>query len=111
MVSKIDKLRKFEEFEEQILPALRGHLKAGASAAQLYKLYEALAAARQLTIALTEQDPGKALAAIIDIQNRASGKPKEKLEVQHRYANLSDDELDALIDSRTKEVGPIDGDE
>lgn len=108
LVSKLDKLTKFEEFQSTILPAISGQLKKGATAADLYKLYEALAAARHITYALTEEDPGKALAAIVDIQNRASGKPKEKVEVEHRYAKLSDDELDALIESRTKDVGSDD---
>lgn len=104
MVSIVDKKAKFEEWEAQILPALHGQIKKGATSGDLYKLYEALAAARQITIALTDADPGKALSAIFDIQNRSSGKPKEKLEIKHRYENLSDEELDALIASRAKDV-------
>lgn len=107
MLKNIDKLREFEDFQEKLLPALRGQLKAGVTSEQLYQLYAAVATARQITIALTEADPGKALSAIVDIQNRALGKPKEKLEVEHKYSKLTDDELDALLASRAKEVGEV----
>jgi hypothetical protein len=104
MVSALDRLAAFEEFQEEILPTLRGALKEGKTAEDIYKLVQAHAAARTATIALTERDPAKALSAIKDILDRSGGKPTERREVEHKYSKLKDEELDSLILSEISDV-------
>lgn len=105
MVSKVDKLAKFEEFEEKILPALRGQIKKGATAQDLFKMYSAILAAKQITKALIGDD-ASAMAAITEILNRAEGKPTESVKVTHRYDSMNEQELDAYIESLSKDVTP-----
>lgn len=97
MVSAIDRLRAFEEFETLLLPQLRADLKAGLTADEIYKKYEHLAAARSVTIAMSEQDSAKALSAVKEIRDRNSGKAVEKKEVTHKLNQLPDEQLDALL--------------
>ena len=54
MVRAIDKLAAYEEFQQLVLPGLQKALKEGASAEDIYKLAEAAAAARAVTIAVKE---------------------------------------------------------
>lgn len=97
MAQAMDDLAEFEDFKTSILPKLRAAIKAGKSALDMYKLVEAEAAARAITIGLTSEDEGKALSAVTDILNRVHGKPKETVNVNNRYENLPDDQLDSLI--------------
>lgn len=103
MVEALDNLSQFEEFQEQILPKLREALAQGATAQDIYKLASAAAAARAVTIAVRGED-GQALAAIKEVLDRSVGKPTEKREVKHELANLPDDQLDALLDSKLLEA-------
>lgn len=105
MIGHIDELNAFEEFKESVLPQLRADLRKGLSAEQIYKKYQHLAAARNVTIALTEADSSKALAAVRDILDRSQGKAKERQEVTHKLEKLPEDQLDALILSKAKEMG------
>ncbi len=104
MAQLIDDVSVFEEFKNDILPELRKMLKAGASAEEIYTFAQSYTAARTVTIALTEEDSGKALTAIKDVLDRTQGKAKERVEHEHRYGKLPDNELDALIESRLSEV-------
>lgn len=72
-------------------------------AEKIYKMAEAHAAARNVTIALTEEDSGKALSAIKELMDRSKGKATEKQEVTHTYSKLKDEDLDALLESKLKE--------
>lgn len=100
MARNLDALAEFEQFQADVLPALRKDLAAGMSAEALYKKYQSMAAARNITIAATSQNEGTALAAIKDILDRAGGKAKERSEVTHKMQNVPDDQLDALIMSK-----------
>lgn len=107
----LDKLAEFEEFTHAILPKLRAMLKDGASADEILSFSQAAAAARVVTIAATEIDSSKALAASKDILDRTQGKATEKQEVTHRLEKLDDAQLDALLLSKLKEAGEISNDE
>jgi hypothetical protein len=96
-VSLLDDLAEFEQFQEEILPALRQALKEGKTAEDIYKMASSAAAARSVSIALREQDSTKALAAIRDILDRDQGKAKERMEHEHKYGKLKEEELDALL--------------
>lgn len=107
MIKNIDELAAFEQFKSEILPYLRDALQKGASAEEIYKKAEALAAARAVTIAATETDASKALSAIKDILDRSGGKPTDKREITHKYKDLSDEELDAMLLSEAEEADDI----
>lgn len=99
-----DRLAAFEAFEADILPVLRRDMTSGKSAQELFEKYSAMAAARGITIALQEEDSGKALAAIKDILDRTQGKAKESKEIEHKLAKLPDKELDAFLLTQINEM-------
>jgi hypothetical protein len=104
MVSRLDNLAKFEEFEESILPMLRKALQSGKGAEDILKMANAHAAARMVTIAMTEKDSQKVMSSLTQILDRTVGKATEKHQIEHKYAALKDDELDALILSEVSDA-------
>ncbi len=100
----VDKIMRFEDFETNILPALQKDVKAGMSTKDLRAKYASLIQARLITEALINPDAGKALVAATDILNRSEGKATEKKEVTHRFDSLSDQELDAVLESETQDL-------
>ena len=64
---------------------------------QIRAKYTALLQAKLVSIALTEKDSLKALAAIKDILDRKEGKAKERQEVTHRLKDVAETEIDSLI--------------
>lgn len=93
----LSELEEFERFKEEILPKLRDAIAKGVKAQDIYKQYSSHAAARTVTIALTEADAGKALNAAKDILDRAQGKAVERKEFKHKLQDLTDQQLDALL--------------
>lgn len=104
MVNAIDALSDFEAFREEILPALQADLKKGTPAKDIIEKYQAHAVARLVTTMLREKDATKAMAAAKDLLDRGQGKATEKKEVKHKYENLSDEQIDALLASKFEEV-------
>lgn len=102
MEKLIGELRAFEQFKEEVLPMLREDLAAGLDPEELRKKYAALAEARVITIALSDPDSGKALAAAKDLRDRAEGRAVERREVKHDLSELDDSQLEALIESNLK---------
>ena len=103
MSKLIDDLQDFEDFKDSVLPAIRRDLKAGLTPKEMRKKYAARVQARALTTAITSDD-GRAMAAAKDILDREEGRATEKKEVTHRYADLDDRELDAILESEEKEL-------
>ncbi len=103
-IELIDKIRKFADFEKTILPALQDDVKAGMGPKELRTKYASLVQARIISEALNNPDGGKALVAAADIINRSEGKATEKKEVTHRFDSLSDEELDAVLESETQDL-------
>jgi hypothetical protein len=97
----LDRLAAFEEYEDNVLPKLREMIQNGSSAEDIYKFAAAMAAARTVTIAIKEEDSGKALSAIKDILDREQGKAKERVQHEHKYGKLRPEEVDSLILSMT----------
>jgi hypothetical protein len=108
VASLCDDVAEFSRFREDILPFLRKAIAEGMTAEQIYLKTQALAAARAVTIAATEEDPGKAMTAIKDILDRAQGKAKERVEVNHKFKDLTDSELDAMLLTSSNEVEETD---
>lgn len=98
-----ERLSQFEQFEEEILPALRADILSGKDAAEIYEKFQAHAAARGVTIAITSKDEGKALSAIKDILDRGQGKAVERRETRHKFADLTDEQLEAVLMTRMEE--------
>lgn len=105
MASTMDDLAEFEQFREEILKRVRKDIVNGLSADEIRQKYAAMAAGRTLTIALTEEDSSKALAALKDVQDRAEGKAKERIDHTHKYDKVADDQLDAILMAKLKGTG------
>lgn len=107
LTKTVERVELFEQYSKDVLPELQRLLKEGRSAEELYQRFSDQAAARAITIALTEPDSGKALQAVKEVQDRAHGKPKERAEHTHKYEKLTDQELEALMKSKIEEAGLI----
>ena len=101
----VEEVRAFEEFRTQVAPQLRADLQSGMSAKELYSKYEALAAARGLTIAMTDRNPAIALKAIQDILDRGQGKAAQEVRHKHKFQDLPEEQLDAILLSKLKNAG------
>ncbi len=104
MVKALDDLAEFEDYKREVLPKLRAMMKEGKSSEELRKFAQSYLTARQITIGLTSEDEATSLRAIDALTHQNEGKPTERQEVEHRFAKLPDQELDALLESRLKEV-------
>lgn len=100
MIGSIDELAEFRKFKAEFLPRLLADRKAGLTAAQIRAKYANEVELRKVQIALFEPDSTKALAACKDITDRVEGKPKEITETTHKFEQLKDEQLDALILSK-----------
>jgi hypothetical protein len=98
MEDRLEALAEFEDYCDKVLPKIRRLLRQGKKAEDIYREFKDQLAGRKLSIALDPSiDPGKALAAITDIENRMDGKPVEKKEVAHKFDQLPDAQLDAML--------------
>lgn len=100
----MDELAEFEELKATIMPALIEHLKNGKSAGELRKMALAVIQAKQISNAITADKVGDSNAACKDIIDREEGRPIETKKITHRHQDLPDDQLDALILSKMKDV-------
>jgi phosphotransferase system HPr-like phosphotransfer protein len=105
MTKNLDDLAKYEEFCSEVLPKLRDALVKGQSAEDIYKMAAGAAAARNVTIALTSQDEGKALTAIKDILDREQGKARERLDITGKLEKLPEEQLDAALETKLRDMG------
>lgn len=99
MGDSLDDLAAYEAFKSTLMPLLRKAVLEKWTPERIYKEAGTYVAARSVDMALREQDPGKALAAIQEVLNRGFGKATEKVETTHRYEKASDDELDRILAS------------
>lgn len=97
-------LAQFEEFQAEILPALRNDMSSGMTAEELYKKYQALAAARGISIALGEANSATALSAVREILDRTQGKATENKQVEHKFSKMKDEEIDAVLITQLDEL-------
>jgi len=107
MARTTDNLAAYDELYKTMLPMLQQDLKNGLTAQQILKKYSHLAAARVVTTAMdSEGDAKTALAAARDVLDRSEGKATETKIIKHQFAEMSDDELDAIILSKMIDVTP-----
>lgn len=103
----MDDLAEFEEFKAEVLPQLRADLRKGMSAKQLREKYMALMEARKISIALGSLEEGVAVQAIKDAQDRQEGRATEKKTITHKYEEIPDEELDAILKSEAEDLNEI----
>lgn len=101
LAAKLDQLAAFEEYSADILPALQAAVRQGKSAGDIRAMVTAVAAAKLATALVKETDPMKILALAKDIFDRSEGKATEKVEITSKLEKLSDNDLDALLKSKT----------
>lgn len=99
MASDLDDLAAFEQFKEDVLPMLQKAVKEGWSPQRIYEAAQAHAAAKAVTLALTEMDSSKALPAIKEVLDRSMGKAAEKKTIKHEFEEMTDEELNSLLAS------------
>ena len=98
MVRNLDDLAEFEDYVGSVLPKIRQLRKKGKTAKQIYDLFKDDFAARKVSIALDPSvAPEKALAAMNSLEDRIDGKPKERKELDHKYAQMPDKQIDSLL--------------
>lgn len=98
-VRALDNLAEYERFQATVAPKLRQAVLGNWSAEKIYKEFAPLVAAKAVTMAVQEEDPTKALAAIKEVLDRGTGKAKERIESTHKYEKLDDESLDNLLSS------------
>jgi uncharacterized protein (DUF433 family) len=101
-IDTVAALQEFEQFKESMLPALQKDLSDGLSAEQIMKKYQAVAAARIVSL-LPNLNPKFAASAASQILDRTMGKAVERKAIAHQFQDLSEKEIDALIVSTLKE--------
>lgn len=104
MARGLDELAAYDEFAGQLLPEIRKMLVEGATSEEILARYSPFAAARIVSIAATELDSGKALSAAKDVLDRVQGKAIERKQIAHKFANLSDTDLDAVLASAVEDL-------
>lgn len=104
MARLIDDLTEFEKYQKEVLKKIRQDIAAGMTAPELRKKYAAQIQGRMITDALTEEDKGKAATIGKDIIDRVEGKATEKKEVTHKFSEMSDKELDAILQSEESDL-------
>ncbi|MHA1834076.1 MAG: hypothetical protein ACTSV7_08800 [Candidatus Baldrarchaeia archaeon] len=103
-VKALDEYLEFSRYFKHIEPILKKALEEGKPAEEIYRECQHLVALRAVTLALTEQDTSKAMSAIKDVLDRGTGKAKERIDHTHRYKDVSDDQLDAMIKSMKADI-------
>lgn len=97
-----DDLSLLDQIKAEILPKIQKDLLEGISAAEILQKYQAYAAGRLVSNMVMDTDSGKSTAAAKEVLDRTMGKAVEKRETTHKYADLTEEELDALVASKTK---------
>jgi flagellar biosynthesis chaperone FliJ len=104
LIGKID-ADAFRDYHAKILRSIREDLMNGLSADQIFKKYEAHAAA-----ALVSQmtDPKNAVQAAEKVLDRTQGKAIARTENTHKLEKLSEKELDSFLTSQLNELNSDD---
>jgi hypothetical protein len=104
LVTQLDALAEFEEFREKLLPALQKDLSKGLTAEQILEKYAAVSAARLVHASATAISETAVIAAAEKHLDRVLGKPKQSVETTHKFKDLSDAELDAILKSELQNL-------
>ncbi len=104
MARGLDDLALYEEMMGGVLAPVRKDLQDGMESEALLEKYAKFAAARVVTIATTDLDSGRALAAAKDILDRSKGKAVERKQIAHKFERLDERQVDAILLSELEEL-------
>lgn len=104
MIRNLDDLDLLERFKKELLPALQAAVKAGKSAEEIFRLSEPMLAAKLVTEALRSSDVSKVTNAIKNMIDRSAGPVTAKEEVQHKFENLSEEQINAILLQKLKKA-------
>lgn len=99
-----DDIAEFEQFKEEVIDVVRKDLRSGMSASELRKKWLPVLEAKRISLGLLESDAGKQNQIVKDITDREEGRPKEQKKIEHRFSELPDDELEAIIQTKLKDA-------
>lgn len=97
------KLAAVEDYHATVPAQLRRLLENKATPDDILQFAASLAAARLVT-ELSSSHAGTAMDAAKQILDRSQGKAIERIQQHHKFEQLSDEQLDALVISKLKEV-------
>lgn len=106
MLNRIERERRLqalEEAEAQLITPVREDIRNGLTSEQILEKYSSYAAAALVTAAATRAD-SSGITAAKEVLDRVHGKAIQKTEATHKFEKLKDDEIDALLASRLKEL-------
>jgi len=99
----LDDYRRFRKYNK-VMDKLLKMVEDGASVEAIYEKFGPQLAARLVMIAISSSDPRQVTPVIKEIHDRALGKSKERQEITHRYENLTEPQLDKLIEQQEEQV-------
>lgn len=107
MIAAVDELAKFQQWKKEVLPALQKDVASGVPAKDMMAKYEAALTARLISLAMLEEKASSAIVAIKDLLDRVQGKAVETKEITHRLGKLSQEELDAMLKTKLKDLTDV----
>lgn len=99
MARNIDDLADYDEYRATIVPQVRKMLQAGATSKEILEKFKPYVTARLVNTALIGE-PGFAISAAKEVLDRVDGKVTTTLDLKHKYDSLSEEQLDAIINSK-----------
>lgn len=104
MTRAIDTLSEFEEFQTDVLPVLRQLIKSKATTGEMVETARPLLVAMLTSMAFSNEDDKLRAQIAKDLIQMIDGKPTEKKEFTHKLGKLKDEEVDALLLTKLREV-------
>ena len=102
LVSELDEVLGYEQYKS-LLKDLKHALKTNEDPQKVMERAKTYAAVRLASMAATEEDNYKALAVIKELFDRTDGRPTQKQEIEHKYDQLTEEQLDAVALSLVKD--------
>lgn len=99
-----DKLAAVEDYHANVPAELRRLLENRATPDDILQFAASLAAARLVT-ELASSHAGTAMDAAKQILDRSQGKAIERIQQSHKFEKMDEQQIDALLISKLKEVG------
>lgn len=96
-VRSLDDLTLHDDLMMGVLGGVKKDLASGLTSEEILTKYAALASARIVSIAATDADSGKALAAAKDVLDRTQGRAVERKQIDHRLSKLDEKQIDAIL--------------
>jgi hypothetical protein len=103
-IEGFDELQLYEKWKSEILPALTADIANGLTPTQIIEKHKSILVARQLMRALSPEDTAVSAGAAKELLDRSEGKAVERKSVEHRLAALPDEQLDAVLSTKLRDL-------